>query len=128
MELEHCTLPCFDLRFETSNYKVTTTPSYEWKLVVDEINWDSFDRSFHRQLRSVDELMKLDITTSAKLRREEVIATVMYTGPMFMVYNAALRRWSPCKIADRRGQELNIYEHLEAGGNLFGKMSFVLPL
>jgi hypothetical protein len=59
------------------NFQVKMTPSYEWKLNVDEINWDFFGQSFHRQLRSIDELMKL-------------------------VYNAAQRRWSPCKIADTK--------------------------
>jgi hypothetical protein len=29
-----------------------------------------------------------------RLRREEVIAVILYTGPMYMIYNCVLARWS----------------------------------
>ena len=29
-----------------------------------------------------------------RLRREEVIAVILYTGPMYMMYNCVLARWN----------------------------------
>jgi hypothetical protein len=44
-----------------------------------------------------------------RLRREEVIAVILYTGPMYMMYNCVLARWSnPAAMWDtlRRGNNL----------------------
>lgn len=37
---------------------------------------------YDRRIPDIDELMRLPVTYKAGLRREEVIAVVLYTGPM----------------------------------------------
>jgi ankyrin repeat protein len=44
-----------------------------------------------RIIPNVDELWNGQTAKAAKLSREEVVATVLYTGPMFHAYNEALR-------------------------------------
>ncbi len=44
-----------------------------------------------RVIPNVDELKKGQTATDAKLSREEVVVTILYTGPMFLAYNEALR-------------------------------------
>ena len=90
MRLEHCRPPVCDWTFTTTNYGVETDPRREWELVAGAAKGgaggapaeDSDFGRDGRQLRSVDNLMQLDLTATAGLKREEVIAVVLYTGPM----------------------------------------------
>jgi hypothetical protein len=68
-----------------------------------------------RIIQPIDELLQKPLAVSAKLTREEIIAIVMYTGPVFVLYNAVLRRFPP-----------NIYSVFKDSGNLFPTTIFVL--
>jgi hypothetical protein len=46
-----------------------------------------------------------------RLRREEVIAVILYTGPMYVIYNSVLAQW--------KDDPANIYNTLRLGNNLF---------
>jgi hypothetical protein len=68
-----------------------------------------------RIIQPIDELLQKPLAVAAKLTREEIIAIVMYTGPVFVLYNAVLRRFPP-----------NIYSEFKDSGNLFPTTIFVL--
>jgi hypothetical protein len=85
MKLEHCRPDVGSWEFTTTNYAVTTTPRKEWELVVSgtvKPDQESFRNG--RQIPSIDNLQQLNLTTTAGLRREEVIAVVLYTGPLVL--------------------------------------------
>ncbi len=94
--------------------------------------------SFGRRIPSIDALLQLPISLQSGLTRPEgddytlnalalcyallpflnrfsVIALILYTGPMFVVYNSILRRFP-----------LDIYTVFSRGGNLFSTTIFVL--
>jgi hypothetical protein len=79
MEAEHCSLGGAKDEFETTYKKRKTWPAQEWAITVR----GEF-RSSHgtRNLQDIEELKKTDTAVQADLRREEVIAVVLYTGPM----------------------------------------------
>jgi hypothetical protein len=95
---EHCILYGCDKTFQTSNYNVTTTPKFEWTLIVDgqqkakslkhkqpdpyeiiEVNTEHA-----RTFPPIAELLEDPRSKAANLKRPEVIAVVMYTGPMVL--------------------------------------------
>ena len=97
--------------FKTSNYNLTSWPALEWEFVVDPRPGGGYphcprDRrawragnewlgAHGREAVGVDELIgREDVALRmrvAGLRRDEVIALRLYTGPMFVLYNASLR-------------------------------------
>jgi hypothetical protein len=81
MEDEHCHSFDSDQTFETSNYHIATTPRAEWLIVV-RCDASKADMRFHRRIPSIQELRELPISQSAQLDECEVIAVVIYTGPM----------------------------------------------
>ena len=81
MQAEHCAKAGCDVAFTTSNYSITTTPRQEWKFVVD-MDTAGADMRHDRRVVSLDELSNHDIAITAKLWRVELIAVVLYTGPM----------------------------------------------
>ena len=92
IKLEHCERPDSNQEFTTSNYNLCTTPALEWSYAVDGVRPPEAQLSHGRKIRSIDELMQLDIVKKAGLQREEVICVSLYTGPMFMKYNPCLRQ------------------------------------
>ncbi len=84
MEAEHCNTPGSQIMFETGNVKRTTWPANEWAITV----LGEYKLSGpgcvgpSRKLQSIDQLMMKDVVLEAKLQRCEVIAVVLYTGPM----------------------------------------------
>lgn len=98
MEAEHCKMAGSDFEFTTGNYRVTTRPREEWRLVLgrkgrteqDFVKWLKAeaisvglgDAGHGRRIPDLDELMKLESCEKAELREAEVIAIVLYTGPM----------------------------------------------
>ena len=112
MQKEHCVRDNADQRFTSTNYNVETYPRLEWEIVVEPVDGKSYphvpwDRSLWppgspwlgkhgREPVGVDELMQQPRVSAevkrAGLRKEEVIATRLYSGPMFVLYNAALRQ------------------------------------
>jgi hypothetical protein len=84
MRREHCSKQGYDHHFTTSNYQIQTFPKNEWQIVVDKRE-DLADMSHGRQLVDISILMKLEMVIKANLTRQEVIAIVLYTGPMVRV-------------------------------------------
>ena len=95
MALEHCggAGSCFE--FHSANYGVTTTPRREWEIVAEGRAADAADLRHGRRIPRIGELLALESAAAAGLREVEVMALVLYTGPMYMVYNAVLRRHPP---------------------------------
>ena len=157
MEAEHCFKYGNDIEAETSNYKIRTTPRVEWCLVVRRNGKTDEDfeticktdfpavglgKDHHnRRIPDIALLRRLRSSMLAKLTREEIIAIVLYTGPLvspiflfalafsflialshrlsctvkFQWYNTILRQYP----RDKYLEFLN-------GGNLFTTTIFVL--
>ncbi len=92
MQAEHCTKACCDTEFTTSNYLITTTPRREWRFVVEMEAADA-DMRHGRRAVDIDQLSQLDTARTAKLSRVELIAVVLYTGPMV---NPPLQQCAVC--------------------------------
>jgi hypothetical protein len=85
MRKEHCSKAGSREVFETTNYHIKSTPYQEWCLVVREGNKElqpEPDMRFGRRIPDIDQLRTLDVALRAKLNKPEVIAVVLYTGPM----------------------------------------------
>ena len=86
MELEHCSKPVSSWSFTTSNYGVVTTPQAEWRLVLNaDKGPDETTATFAkdgRRMPSFRNLMQLELSKKAGLTEAEVIAVILYTGPM----------------------------------------------
>ena len=83
MRAEHCTRYGHDVQFTSSNYSITTTPQHEWGLVMTAGEPRTEHEMEHdRRLPDIDELMRSAEATKAGLIEAEVIALVLYTGPM----------------------------------------------
>jgi WD40 repeat protein len=113
MRQEHCERAGFDVKFKTSNYGILTCPKSEWSYVVDNVACP--DMLHNRRFVPISDLLLKRASHDAGLRREEVIAIVLYTGPMFQVYNTILRQYPP--------EDFKIYQD---GDNLFTTTIFVL--
>ncbi len=132
---EHCIKGGFDLHFNSGNpYKIDTQPHLEWKYVVADDRGQRLPcpplpsnsatatsgTPSNRDVRCPHVLLKLEISRNAGLSLEEIIAVVLYSGPMFVVYNAILRRQlQTC-------QTNNVYQELVSRQNLFPTTIFVL--
>jgi hypothetical protein len=85
MEREHCSSKDSLKEFKTGNYSITTFPKREWLFAVKR-EMEGVDMGHERVVRDVDRLLeehnKLVSSEDARLKRPEVIAVVLYTGPM----------------------------------------------
>ena len=120
MRRDHCQKPGWDKIFITSNYNIRTTPKQEWMYIVGDetghpLPCPAADRGHGRRIVPISELLQLPLARQAKLIRAEVIAIVMYSGPMFVVYNAILRRFPP-----------DVYQTFEQGKNTYSTTICVL--
>ena len=88
MKAEHCSKAGFDHKFTTPNYHFTTTLEMEWKIVVEGAVCPPVNMKHGRVIKPLDELVELG-RKQAGLGKEEVIATVEYTGPMVSSLNWA---------------------------------------
>jgi hypothetical protein len=79
---EHCSLLGSDFQFETSNYHIRTTAKREWGIVVDGEPLSSDEAAHGRQVPDLQALEQLSLTVEANLSLIEIIALVLYTGPM----------------------------------------------
>jgi hypothetical protein len=113
MRQEHCERTGCDVVFTTGNYQITTTPKLEWQYIVEQVSCP--DMGHQRRIISIHELLQRDLCKKANLCEEEVIAIVLYTGPMFQVYNTILRQHPKDK-----------FMLFEEGNNLFSTTIFVL--
>ena len=113
MRREHTKRSDSDIWFTTSNYLCHTSSCIEWYFVVDPARGkevlkrksypsEQAEGLERRKLRNERELDTFDVAISdvnnrlrlhaqRPLRKEEFIASRLYTGPMFQKYNAVLR-------------------------------------
>jgi hypothetical protein len=133
IEHEHCKRSNANHLFLSPNYNVHTTPKLEWEFVVNpkdgieyphtpqdrrlwkgSCNWKG-DRG--RDVVPIKKLLERPAVavqvTRAGLLEEEAVCLRLYTGPMFVLYNAALRG-----LPDRD------VEYLE--GNMYETTVFVI--
>ncbi len=82
MQAEHCIKPGSDLVFTTGNYHLTTSPHVEWGIVARGEACSPENMTHGRVIRKVDDCLRLELAQKAALCREEVIAVILYTGPM----------------------------------------------
>ena len=81
MKSEHCDRLDSKVYFHTSNYGITTTPENEWKVTTTRDESLADIRHF-RTLPDTEDRARSDIATKAGLILAEVVALVLYTGPM----------------------------------------------
>jgi hypothetical protein len=118
MRAEHCSLWGHDYKLYASNYRITSTPMQEWLYAVGDDKGQRSpcpDMDHGRRIVPIEELLERPLAARAGLTRAEMIAVVLYTGPMFVVYNGILRR-SPEKL----------YKFFKTNYNLFSTTIFVL--
>ncbi len=82
MQLEHCTRHGHDTTINTTNYNLITTPMREWRLVLGKENASDEDRQSGRRIPNYKQLGDLEVAKAARLTQPEIIAVVLYTGPM----------------------------------------------
>jgi hypothetical protein len=86
MALEHCSKPVSSWEFTTSNYGVATTAQAEWDIVLnadsDEVQSSPALAKDGRRIPRYRNLLMLDLSRKAELTQAEVIAVILYTGPM----------------------------------------------
>ncbi len=83
--MEHCTGKFSTEVFLTDNYKITTRPIDEWHIsVLGDVSRASSDaaKAHGRRFEPISKLMEVEVAVQAKLSRPEVMAVVLYTGPM----------------------------------------------
>ena len=98
MRLEHCAKYGHDRPFTTTNYHITTTPEKEWAIVVGNPGAQPSDLSHGRRIRPLEELMQEDLVEEAELIEEEVVAVVLYTGPLVRVCKKTPRSRATAKV------------------------------
>ena len=128
MEIEHCRRGNCSTEFTSGNYNLTTTPITEWEFVVmprdgvpyphtpsDKALWrggNEWKGTEGRDVILLAVFMEKKEVKRAALKEEEVIGLRLYTGPMFVLYNAVLRgfpEWDVKCLLDQAGKE-NRYE------------------
>lgn len=85
MSAEHCTMGGCDYEFTYPLLMTTTTPRQEWFHVVSFNGGQHLhqsDMSSGRRLLSIDECLQKSAAKRAGLNRAEIIALIMFTGPM----------------------------------------------
>jgi len=117
MRQEHCVLAGFCMDFTSRNYGITTSPEAEWEAVVDGKQPPKENMCHGRTIPSVAEKLGCELAKKAKLREEEVIALILYTGPMYVIYNCILAQ---------KSQPSYIWDTLRCGNNLYATTLGVL--
>lgn len=102
MEAEHCKREDSKDEFNPGNYDTTTTPAAEWGVVTDESKGRQVTAG-PRRVRSLKELMEHPLSVEAGLVKEELIAMMLYTGPLFVKYNAVLRDFPKASVDALKG-------------------------
>ena len=83
MRAEHCTLGGSEVRFSTLNYtKIESWPKREWEIVMHEASCTKDEMRFNRRVPIISDLLQLPLAKEARLSKAEIIAIVLYTGPM----------------------------------------------
>ncbi len=70
-------------KFKTSNYtEIESCPKQEWEIVMKGAPCPAKDMRFNRRIPEISKLCELPLAKKALLQKAEVVAIVMYTGPM----------------------------------------------
>jgi hypothetical protein len=90
MRQEHCERAGWDTSFTTGNYNITTTPKQEWLYIAGDetrkqVACPASQMEHGRRILSIREAKKLKLAVDAKLTDAELLALILYTGPMFQV-------------------------------------------
>jgi hypothetical protein len=118
MRAEHCSLGGHDYKLYAGNYGITSTPMDEWLYAVGDDKGQRLpcpDMGHGRRIVAIEQLLERPLAARAGLTRAEMITVVLYTGPMFVVYNGILRRFPK-----------ELYELFVEEDNLFSTTIFVL--
>ena len=96
MEDDHCHHDDSCVEFETSNYGGTKTcPRTEWEFVYAPDPQTTYPGEgpgpSHRAKHALETFLNHETAVRAKLVLAEVLGARLFTGPMFMKYNASLR-------------------------------------
>jgi hypothetical protein len=83
MEAEHCIMAGCDMQFTTRNYGISTTARAEWCVVVRGQTPPPEHMEHDRVTVTIDDKLNSSQARKAGLRMEEVVAVVLYTGPMY---------------------------------------------
>jgi hypothetical protein len=84
MQAEHCSKAGSEYEFETPNYHFVTTAAQEWRIVVEGAKCPEQNLKHGRDIKDLNTLIQLG-KDQGNLRKEEVIAVVLYTGPMVRI-------------------------------------------
>ena len=139
MEDEHVQRDDSSLEFIPPNSKVSTSPEKEWRLanatgthgsheLTDD--WILETGQDGRRLptpQTLENLYVCDDVQKAKLRKEEVIALILYTGPMYSRYNAVLRLFPEETVKTLKGNKYTTTIHLIVSGVIKLSRCFELP-
>ncbi|KAJ1487792.1 hypothetical protein T484DRAFT_1785483 [Baffinella frigidus] len=79
MKREHCTSGDSKVAFSPGNYDTTTTAAAEWRVVTDEAEGRRVSEG-KRRVRWIEDLLLDDLAQKAGLRKEEILALLLYTG------------------------------------------------
>ena len=97
MEEEHLRMSNSDTPFTSPNYQITTTSKQEWEVLVTGKLPFGYPLVKGRVLRKLSDALKLKCTRAGpdglhELSQAEVASVILYTGPMYLLYNSALRQ------------------------------------
>jgi hypothetical protein len=84
MKSEHCTKDSSEFEFEFFKKKKKTSKR-EWAIVVDREPLKPGEDGGGRKIPVIDDLMALPMSVKAGLLKIEIVALVLYTGPMVSV-------------------------------------------
>lgn len=101
--------------FKSTNFEILTSPQNEWNYLVENTHPPQDQMNHGRIIKDISSLLLLQTSIDANLKRPEIIALVLYTGPMFTIYNCILRKYPH-----------NLYSELKGKGSLFSTTIFVL--
>ena len=85
MESEHYASPGDVEIFKSTNYGIVTTPRREWDIAVKKEVCTVEDLQHERRIPDYKNLVEMELAVRARLIPEEVLAVVLYTGPMVII-------------------------------------------
>ncbi|KAJ1492128.1 ankyrin repeat-containing domain protein [Baffinella frigidus] len=126
MKREHSMRGDSKVTFSPGNYDTTTTPEAEWRVVTDPEEGKRVSVG-KRVVQALAELRQDSMVQEAGLLDEEILALVLYTGPMFSKYNAVLRGFPKAVVDDLNGNTYATTIHLIVSGVIKLSRRTVLP-
>mmetsp|Transcript_32511 Transcript_32511/g.75742 ORF Transcript_32511/g.75742 Transcript_32511/m.75742 type:complete len:1094 (-) Transcript_32511:948-4229(-) len=113
---EHCHQADSNDEFVTANYGGTrTSPSLEWEMVHHPQEGKRYP-GLHRNAVPLGNFLMSPEAKAAGLTLVEVCALRLYTGPMYMKYNAVLRRGPDEKVQGLKGNSYTTTLHAICSG------------